>query len=112
MLTRLEELLEVEMVCRIRMRDRLAGVVGAVPVLVIFLRSYSGTVYHLLYQSGAIAVGISCNGGAVLASLNPSTSVLMREVDPEIKIAVVSPQAAMTYAGLAADFRVLVSHAR
>ncbi len=76
------------------------------------MRSYSGTLYYLFYQSGAIAVGVSCNGGAVLASFNPSTPVLMREVDPEIKIAVVSPQAAMTYAGLAADFRVLVNHAR
>ncbi len=57
-------------------------------------------------------MAISCNEGTVLASLNPSTSVLMREVDPEMKIAVVSPQAAMTYSGLAADFRVLVNHAR
>ncbi len=57
-------------------------------------------------------MGVSCNGGAVLVSLSPSTSVLIREVDPEVKIAVVTPQAAMTYAGLAADFRVIVNHAR
>ncbi len=48
-----------------------------------------------------------------MAKNSPSTSsVLMRAVDPERKIAVVSPQTAMTYAGLAADFRVLVNHAR
>jgi 20S proteasome subunit alpha 2 len=62
-------------------------------------------------QKGQTAVGIRATNGVVIA-VEKTIKTLLIDPDTQQKIATISPNTCLTYAGIGPDFRVLVAGAR
>jgi len=62
-------------------------------------------------QKGQMAVGIRASNGVVIA-VEKTIKTLLIEPQTQQKIATISPNTCITYAGIGPDFRVLVAGAR